>query len=699
MGEVDIAKWRDASKSLVGSSNAELVKNELGLSGHYVEWSYVWDTNSFVGSNVNVSVVVNDSKPNTSASTSYASDNTVRTGDNKFNSNGWGYNSMTVDIVPYITNVTRYSKFPSTRARSGAVPLLRDEGTNRIEGFNLGTKSDKDEGNLKVEITSDRKGTTSVTTDSIEIGKDDNSTNVITFYVPNGAKDGYLSTVVKGVRSINNINDNTQSYNKEGNEYQSNTKYWTDDRFVRIWQDTDRFGNNTKGDTGVVLAQNPAYPAMSMDEGGNLYASYTNYSMHNVYYTTIEGESTAVFNGYDSPEETTIFVTGSDDNRKINVAYMANYQSGGNYENWSGNRADAGGLYLFDTYLSTRASDSNNVSDFRGYIMSRFELLYHDKQFQQFKNFRLARKDSSNNGYIHTAYYDIDTMSIHYSTISNSMSKLARGSFEASWVNIDGGSDEHDTASFNGQKDEKGTSLVADEEKNVTLSNVFTDGLTRGAATGEHVGIDLTLTKHYPVLVYFDSVNQVVKLARANVENPKKSETNWNIQRVITSSSDDNYTTTNGSYVDIQIDSEGKAHVVFVNGKGELIYVKSENSSDDGKAAYTFGPSVVIAENSPMNVDLTVRGETPYIGYLTSLGSFDGLNTAFYDASLDLDNDGVAEGGWETMSAPLTHAVSNNRASVEAHPKPSSSDWESAHAYFSGGYYRVAYYIGNGKGH
>ena len=51
------------------------------------------------------------------------------------------------------------------------------------------------------------------------------------------------------------------------------------------------------------------------------------------------------------------------------------------------------------------------------------------------------------------------------------------------------------------------------------------------------------------------------------------------------------------------------------------------------------------------------------------------------------------------MSAPLVNAVSNNRSSVEVHPTPSSSDWESAHAYFSGGYYRVAYYIGNGKGH
>ena len=51
------------------------------------------------------------------------------------------------------------------------------------------------------------------------------------------------------------------------------------------------------------------------------------------------------------------------------------------------------------------------------------------------------------------------------------------------------------------------------------------------------------------------------------------------------------------------------------------------------------------------------------------------------------------------MSAPLIHAVSNNRASVEAHPTPNSSTWESAHAYYSSGYYRVAYYIGNGAGH
>lgn len=693
---VPIASWEN--NKLVGKNGAT-IKDELGLSGHYVEWAYPWDTNSIASQNVNVSVITQDASANKNEEKEYeSSDNIPKTVENKFSNLNWGYSKMTVDVVPYITDIKRNGGYMTKRTRSGSYPLLRGEEGNTVIGFNLTA------GTIKLTIASDKNGSTTLATmESIET-----SGSNITFTVPKTAKDGYLHLTVNNIPSVNNTNERSLESNLEAKD--ATSKFWTDDRFIRVWQDTDRFGNNQKGDTGVILAQNPAYPAMAMDDGGKLYASYTNYSMHNVYYTTIYdaeknsgGSSTAVFNGYDSPEETTIYVTGSDSGAQVNVAYMANYQSGGSYNNWSANRADAGGLHLYDPKISSLGSE--HFTDFRGYYMSRYELLYHDKQFQQFKNFRLVRKDINMDGYIHTAYYDIDTMSIHYSNISMNMYHVGRGNFEASWVNIDGTYDEHDYAALNGTKDEtKGTNIIADEAKNITLgmeyeSEVFKDGLTRSSATGEYVGIDLTNDKYFPVLAYYDSVNKVVKLARANVENPKKAENNWTVQRVITDPTDPNYTTTNGNYVDMQIDSEGYVHVVFVNGRGELIYVKSTNNPNDGNSPYVFGKSVVIAENSPMNVDITVRETTPYIGYLSSLGSFDGLNTAFYDKSLDLNNDGITEGGWETMSAPLSHTVSNNRASVEAHPSPTTSSWESAHAYYSGGYYRAAYYIGNGKGH
>ena len=713
--EFTVATRSDDGKNWTSTGNmandgwaCEISDDTFTKDGNTLKWKLHWDTSKIkdvTATDVNVQVKAVD------RGMASANGNTVTYSDGKESTDVYQ-----MDVVPYITNVKRNSGYTSKRAGSGAYPLLRTETGNTVEGFNLAGET------LALKITSDKAGTSAVVSMESVVKSGAN----ITFTVPDTAKDGYLHLTVNDIPALNNVNKRKAPYNLD-------SKTLSDDCFARIWQDKDRFGNEDAGDTGVELAKNPAYPAMSMDESGKLYASFTNYSMHNVYYTTIGGKAIPVFNGYDSPEETTIFVTGSGSSTQVNVAYMANYQSGGSYEKWTHHIDDAGGLHLYDPHLQTmNSTESNtestydfNVAGFRNHCMSRFELLYHDKQFQQFKNFRLVRANANIGKYIHTAYYDIDTMSIHYSNVSikksnNYSTHVGRQQFEASWVNIDGGYDDHDTQQMEGKlfKRADGTSLAiySDGDYNIILNeDQFSDGLTRSSATGEYVGIDVTPGKHYPVLAYFDSVNKVVKLARANAENPKRNmdykdkggsscengANNWTVQRVITKSSDPNYIATNGSYVDMKIDTAGYVHVVFVNGRGELIYVKSTNNPNDGKTAYTFGDSVVIAENSPMNLDITVRGTTPYIGYLTSLGSCDGLNTAFWDNTLDLDNDGTPEGGWETMSAPLQNSISNTRASVEVYPKPTdASAWgESAHAYFSAGYYRVAYYIGSGTGH
>ena len=662
----DGKNWTSAGNMANNGWACEISDDTFTKDGNTLKWKLHWDTSKIkavTATDVNVQIKAVD------RGKAEKDGDSVIYKDPKSSSANYQ-----MDVVPYITNVKRNSGYTSKRAGSGAYPLLRSETGNTIEGFNLAGET------LALKITSDKEGNTEVS--AMENVKKSGSD--ITFTVSDTAKDGYLHLTVNNISALNNVNKRNAPYNID-------SKTLADDCFARIWQDTDRFGREDDiGTTGVELAKNPAYPAMSMSEDGELYASFTNYSMHNVYYTSIGDKATAVFNGYDSPEETTILVTGSGDNKKINIAYMGNYQSGGNYKNWLPHKDKAGGLHLYDDYLKP----SGKAEIYRNYYMTRFELLYHDKQFQQFKNFRLARKNTDDTANIHVAYYDIDTMSIHYSVLNGSMEKYGTNYWAAAWVNIDGGSDEHDI----GNPDSTSSGRISDGY-NITLSDTQFDGTSRTTAIGEYVGIDLTNEKHFPVLAYFDSVNKVVKLARANKEIAKYNESCWTVQRVITKSSDPNYIATNGSYIDMKIDTAGYVHVVFVNGRGELIYVKSTNNPNDGKTAYTFGDSVVIAENSPMNLDITVRGTTPYIGYLTSLGSCDGLNTAFLDNTLDLDNDGTPEGGWETMSAPLGNSVSNNRAIVEVHPKPNSSSWESAHAYFSAGYYRVAYYIGSGTGH
>ncbi|MEE1059431.1 MAG: hypothetical protein U0K92_08625, partial [Treponema sp.] len=104
-------------------------------------------------------------------------------------------------------------------------------------------------------------------------------------------------------------------------------------------------------------------------------------------------------------------------------------------------------------------------------------------------------------------------------------------------------------------------------------------------------------------------------------------------------------------------------------------------------------------------------GSTPYVSYITSVGSADGLCLAFFDSTLDLNGDGT-KGDWETMAAPLTKRINDVRTSVAINPTPASTKytgisaytgitcgWEAAIGYTPGDFYRVAFYIGTGKGH
>ena len=664
---VTIAEWNSTTKQLESQNGARIV-DDLGLSGHYAEWSYAWNTNAITKYNVPVVVIVNDASSKQSNSTEYNSiDNKPRTNgdggtvDNRFNSDGWGYSSMTVDAVPYITAVARGNEYNTNRAKSGAIPMLRGQWSNRIEGFNLGSNLN----NISVEFTENKDGTGNIY--SVTEISTDGSYNLTTFQVPVASRDGYLSTIVNGIRSINNINDNSQEYNREGNEYNANSKYWTDDRYVRVWQN-----NNDDYFPG---SGNPVYPAMSIGSNGDLYASFSNYTDAAVYYSQRGGSKTKIFAMYDPSEETDIHVSGTG---TVNVAYSANYQGGGD-ANWTVSSGDAGGIYVYDTNAKAK-----QYSETYGYFkFIKHELFYHNKMLQQFKNIRVKRSNTAKAGLVHIAYYDKLSSSIHYSNSPGNTQHNA-GDNECSWVNIDGGTDEHDTNTY---KD--GSSIALS-------GNAFETGVSRAAGTGEYVGLALTKSR-YPVLVYFDSANKVLKLARANQENPKGNNTYWKVQSVI---KDTSILGASVESITCDIDSDGKIHIAFQNGKNQLVYIKSTNASANGSSPYTFDAPVVVAEGASW-VDLTLYGTTPYISYLSGVNSYDGMNLAFFDKTIDTNFDGVADGAWEAMVAPLAHKATSIRTCVEVHPKMTTSgiDWEAAIGFTPGDFYRLAFYIGSGKGH
>ena len=660
--ETPIAQWSENSLKVSDDEIVNIV-SKLGLNGHYVEWSYAWDTNSIVAENVNISVIVKDASGKTNTESSYDNkNNSPRTTENMYSRENWGYNKMTVDVVPYITAVYRNGSYNTNRAKSGAYPMLRGQVDNCIEGFNLGTDVSK----ISVVITENKDGSGY----SFAMGSLTKWGTSTAFTVTSDSKDGYLSTVVNGIRSINNFNSNSHEYNRESNSYDSKTAYWTDDRYVRIWQNksSDYFPGST----------NPVYPAMSIGNTGDLYASFSNYSTASVYYSRYGGSGTGtVFKIYDPPEETDICVTGED---KLNIAFAGNYHNGGS-NSWVSDASLSGGIYVYD---------SASTGKYNGYKFNKHELYYHNKMLQQFKNMRVKRKSSDR--IIHLVYFDRITSSIHYSNSrgdssrSSDSTKQTSTSAEYSWVNIDGGTDGDDYAYYF-----DGNSTYIEDSKGTY--DRFED-TERCAGTGESAGLALTKSG-YPVVVYFDASNKVLKLARALRENPKNSDTTWWVQDIKEAK---DFLGVSVEAISCEIDSSGYLHIAFQNGKNQLIYIKSTNTSDNGSTRYTFTTPVIVAEGVSW-VDLTLYGSTPYISFLSGANSYDGLNLAFFDKNIDTNFDGISDGTWECMVAPLAYKATSIRTCVEVHPQMTTSDWEAAIGFTPGDLYRVALYIGSGKGH
>ena len=591
-----------------------------------------------------------------------------------------------VKSVPYITSVSRNSTYNTNRARSGAIPLLRGEAGNTLTGFNFEGSSPS------LKITEKKDGTgISVSMEGLALSGDKKS---FTFTVPDTAKDGYLHLVVNGVAAVNNINAYTASNMEDSNTY--GTAKHSDDRFVHIWRVNKQ--DTFKG------SKNAIYPAMSKGTGGTLYASFSNYSKSEVYYSNeFTGTSavevggsgtTTLFTGYDPPEETDITVTGTE----VNVLYAANYH-GGNDFNWGNGVVypwndtlpkNAGGVYLYD-----KDAPQIIVGDYQPDVNAyRFELFTYDNELQQFKNIRTLR--SGNNIYV--VYYDRLTGAVKFSWVDDS--KTPSTSAKAlPWCVIDGNPDVTDreskvpdapAAAPAAQKTFTFVSPNNSAYKTPYVLSNFEDGLSVSHTVWESVAV-ATTTQGYPVVVYMDAATGSLRLARSTSPQPTSSS-DWKIQSVLASSDPNGKLASN--YINACIGTDGYLHIAFQNTKGQLVYVKSKDRSDTGSTKYTFEKSEVL-DDSGMFIDMTMNDATPYISYVSRPNSYDAIRIA-YKTSMDFGNTGTDVEGWETMTAPLNERAANSRICVETQAKyyNAAGMLPVAVGFTTGSDYRAAFYVG-----
>ena len=547
-----------------------------------------------------------------------------------------------VDVVPYVTALKRPDTYNTHRSSSGAYNLLRGD-TVTVEGFNL-------TGTVKATIPGEANAQT------VSGG---------TFPLPATAKSGKVKITAGGVEAINNLTNNGKPYNRQEIANRPETQYWTDDIEVHVWKDDEQFEGS----------ENPKYPSMAMMSNGTLYAAFSNYSTSRVYYSGINESATEIFAAYDPPEEAAISIS---DANKINVLYSANYH-GGSSSHWNASFYDAGGLYCYDS------NAGYFYNDYRHYGKAyRFELFYHNKQLQQFKNFRIARKSDR----IHIAYYDSLANSIKYSSVD--ASSPASGDFtndrhEIAWVDLDGGNDV-DT------KTDGNLKRIGTVAKLVDGAGGQFETISRTGGTAEYCAIALDGSNR-PVVVYADVDSGTLRLARASSAVPT-AVSDWKVQKVLTADKDPNIGIAEG-YFTAKFDSEGKLHIAFRNTRGQLCYVKSTNANA-GASAYTFGKSVIIDEAGSL-ADLSLDGTTPYISYMSRVNAFDGIRIARYDDNLvtEWNDNGTAKtkGAWNVMTAGMKNRASNVRTCIAVAPSTVTA-WKAAVGYTPGNVYRVVKYIG-----
>lgn len=696
--------WTEIDALTARGFKFKIVTNTYDATGQTALWTFSWDTAKISGvaaTDVKVRILALDqgvpSCGTTTTSSHLSIDGSTYYTDPTYDSkrdSGFTSTQTTsaaptalykMDVVPYINAVARNGTYNTYRARSGAVPLLRGETSNSLKGFNLINTTDStlpSNSSLMITPTKDGSGTTSYAMNSLAVSGSD-----LTFTVPTTAKSGYLHLVINNVAALNNTNAYIDSNTEATSKLYDRTTL-TDDRYIQIWRvsQQDTFAGS----------KNCVYPAMS-SYNNTLYASFSNYSTARVYYSnTLIGtgtvavgtNATPVFYGYDPPEETDISVNG-----EVNVFYAANYHGGYTYNWGDGSSAyypyndtapgNAGGIYVSDDHAQT--TDIGRDPDYKFY---RYELYTYDNELQQFRNIRVIRDNSK----IYVAYYDRLTNAIKFSVTSDDgTDTTSRG---LSWIVIDGSTDVTDTSRLvpDHQTGANNTfSFASSWNPFVLTSSRFENSLSPTTGTGESVALT-TNGNGYPVLVYMDAASGNLRLARASSTTPTTAS-NWAVQSVL-SSTDANYGLAS-DYIAAKIDTSGYLHIAFQNTKGELVYIKSSNHPSDG-TAYSFSNASQKLDDSGTYVDIALNGTTPYISYLSRVNSYDGMKIAYYDSAKDFNNDGTAEGGWETMTAPLNVKVTNVRSCIEAQAKAfDGNTYEAAIGFDPGSDYRAAFFVGN----
>ncbi|MDR3193165.1 MAG: hypothetical protein LBT87_08885, partial [Treponema sp.] len=384
-----------------------------------------------------------------------ATPNTERPWNNS--TNNADYTSITVNVAPYITGLSRASTYNTARSAQGWYAFSRGE-IITLTGFNL-------------------KHNTGATTVSLPgaapITPTASAKNSVTFTVPAAATSGALGLTANGVKAVNTNTDTgfrpaahyVNPWNAESSASPSGSDPWEDFTSAHVWQSDNTVGTNAnRGSFPKSVANAILYdPAMTVNPADGV--------LHGIYSISWQSgaDASRVYRAANNADTATRLLGFSDsilegDIQYANSSVYAAYNVKGRYSaepRWN----DFGGIYIkgpggANSQLRAAADDDDH------YLVEKSR--YNNKP-DQFASPHLAVFSSGTgvgDQYLHVSYYDTKDKSIKYryhkggepGTMGHTFDDAATGNGQSDaliadntfkkWINLDGGYDDEDTAQF-----------------------------------------------------------------------------------------------------------------------------------------------------------------------------------------------------------------------------------------------------------
>ena len=673
------------------NSSAWVVDDMHWERGHTVEWAYVLDTQGNTGGTEWNWTSLNGGPYTNNTISVRATDEQVTNGGGGNNSttvtqanNNANYNSLAVDIVPYVTGLERRTPaYATTRSRQGWYSFYQGETGAAVTGFNLG--------NGAAAVTYNAgSGNTAMSNVARA------STQRITFDIPDAATSSRINVSIGSTDAWNHSSTHaTRSWNREYNVRYPGSELWTNKPYAHIWrttETTDAPRTTFAGSGGV------ATPAMSLQYTGNgsgtLHGVWANMGADSAFYARVARNASYTM------DERRLMVRSGDPHSDTDISF------------WNGTTDPAPATATVDNFASivlTRQDDGqaalrvkpsvalggNHIGggDYTTYIIGPRSL----SSTIRWQNVRISKSDvttADNTAINRNGDSGNDTQILQSDRVVGDAGRVFVTAYDASYKKLFFTVRTTMDPSYTGQADRHNADPryldgptggpTTDIAGTVVNSNVA-GTIARSDNAGEFSAIDYD-SNGRPVVAYYDQQNDTLRLAYANSNNPTAGN-NWTRRYVLPEGHA--LRRGSGTYVSMKIQRTTEGGTA-TEGNADIIHLAFFNSAQN-TLVYAYGTRT--GTFTAYTVDTVVRGgmytdisldetNNPWIVYADSarIGNNGGARIAYRDSRLSggytrttLDplytaSDATNSSGWEALTMPAQYTVNNDRLNIEAWP-------------------------------